>query len=171
MTKKNLGLLCAASVSALLLAGGAANAVSNTITLTGTVPQMCSLAVTTQAAATGIALDTTATALAVGSVDETCNDDTGYSVAMVTTNGTTSGLLKSTAGADDAAHALSYTVKYDGVVATPVAGTVKVTDVTAPVGGTGTVTKPITIAFTGASAANSAATDYTDTLTFAMTAK
>ncbi len=170
MNKITLCFLGAVSASALLLAGGAANA-ANTITLTGTVPQLCSLAANTEAAATGMALDTTATALVVGSVDETCNDDTGYSVAMVTTNGLTSGLLKSSAGTDDAAHALSYTVKYDGVVETPVAGTVKVTDVSAPVGGTGTVNKPITIAYTGATAANSAAADYTDTLTFSMTAK
>ncbi|MEJ0028380.1 MAG: spore coat protein U domain-containing protein [Rhizomicrobium sp.] len=170
MNNKNLGLLGAVSVSALLLVGGAANA-ANTITLTGTVPQMCSLAVNAVAGGTGIALETSATALAVGSVDETCNDDAGYTVAMVTTNGTTSGLLKSTAGTDDAAHALSYTVKYDGVAAIPVAGTVDVTDVSAPVSGSGTVTKPITIGYTGATAANSAAGDYTDTLTFAMTAK
>ncbi|MEI9990996.1 MAG: hypothetical protein WDM86_13250 [Rhizomicrobium sp.] len=169
MNKKTLGLLGAVSVSALLLAGGAANA-ANTITLTGTVPQMCSLTANPDADATGMPLQTSQTALDIGSVDETCNDDTGYSVAMVTTNGTTSGMLKS--GTGDTAHELGYVVKYDGVVATPVAGSATVTDVTAPVGGTtGTVNKPITISYTGASAANSAAADYTDTLTFSMTAK
>ncbi len=170
MNKLALGLLGAVSVSALLFAGGAANA-ANTITLIGTVPQLCSLDVVAAGAATGIALDTTATALAVGSVNETCNDDAGYSVDMATTNGTTSGMLKSTAGADDAAHTISYAVKYAGVVATPASGTVTVTDADAAVAGTGTVNKPITIAYTGATAANSAAADYTDTLTFTMTAK
>src|SRR5437899_13055961 len=96
-----LRLLGAACTFILLVGGDAANA-ANTITLTGTVPVLCSLAVNTFPAATGIALQTTTAALAVGSVDETCNDDAGYSVAMVTTNGTTTGLFVT--GIGDARH-------------------------------------------------------------------
>jgi hypothetical protein len=170
MTKFNLAALGASSAIALLFAAGAANALPvNTITLTGTVPQTCSLAANTDSGATGIALQTSATALDVGSVDETCNDDSGYSVSMTTTNGATGGLFET--GSGDTAHQLAYTVTYGGVAASPIAGVATVTDVDAAVGGTGVVNKPITIAYTGASAALSAAADYTDTLTFAMTAK
>jgi hypothetical protein len=168
MSKRALRYLGAASTFALLVGGDAANAV-NTITLTGTVPQMCSLAVNTLPAATGIALQTTTAALAVGSVDETCNDDAGYTVDMVTTNGATTGLL--TTGSADAAHRLAYTVKYATVAAPFTASSATVTDVNAAVGGTGTVNKALTIGYTGATPALSQATDYTDTLTFTMTAK
>jgi len=74
-------LLGASSAVALLFAAGAAEALPvNTITLTGTVPQTCNLNANTDAGATGIAFQTSATALDVGSVDETCNDDSGCSV-------------------------------------------------------------------------------------------
>ena len=168
MSKKALRLLGAASTFALLIGGDTANAV-NTITLTGTVPVMCSLAVNTLPAATGIALQTTTAALAVGSVDETCNDDAGYSVDMVTTNGTTTGLFIT--GIGDAPHQVAYTVKYATVSAPFTASSATVTDTAAPVGGSGTVNKSITIGYTGAGPSKSAATDYTDTLTFTMTAK
>jgi hypothetical protein len=161
-----LRLLGAACTFTLLIGGDAANA-ANTITLTGTVPVLCSLAVNTLPAATGIALQTTTAALAVGSVDETCNDDAGYSVAMVTTNGTTTGLFVT--GIGDARHQVAYTVT---TVSAPfTGGSATLTDSVAPVGGTGTVNKAIAIGYTGVTAAISAATDYTDTLTFTMTAK
>ena len=105
MHKYALRLLGTACVSALLFASGAANA-ANSITLTGTIPQLCSLSVNTGAGATGIALQTSQAALAVGSVDEACNDDAGYTVDMVTTNGVTSGIFKS--GVGDATHSLPY---------------------------------------------------------------
>lgn len=168
MSKMTLRLLGAASVSALLFGSGAANAV-NTITLTGTVPNVCSLSVNAAAGATDIALQTSQTALAVGSVDETCNDDSGYTVSMVTTHGVTSGMF--TTGIGDATRQLNYVVKYAGVVATPIAGFVTVTDVIARVAGSGTVNKAVTISFTAAALTLVKATDYSDTLTFAMTAK
>ena len=56
-----LRLLGAACTFILLIGGDAANA-ANTITLTGTVPVLCSLAVNTLPAATGIALQTTTAA-------------------------------------------------------------------------------------------------------------
>ena len=168
MSKKALRYLGAASVFALLIGGDAANAV-NTITLVGTVPQMCSLVANTAGGATGIALQTTTAALAVGTVDETCNDDSGYTVDMVTTNGATTGLF--TTGNADAQHRLAYTVKYATVSAPFTASSATVTDVSAAVGGTGTVNKAVTIGYTGATPALSQATDYTDTLTFTMTAK
>jgi hypothetical protein len=160
--------LAAASTIALLIGCDVATA-GNAITLTGTVPQSCSLVANTGAGATGIALQTTQTALAVGSVDESCNDDAGYTVGMVTTNGVTSGMFKS--GVGDATHQLVYNIKYAGVAATPIAGFVNVTDTSARVGGTGTVNKPVTIAFTGATSALASGADYSDTLTFTMTAK
>src|SRR6266550_3813102 len=126
MSKKALRLLGAACTFALLIGGDAANAV-NTITLTGTVPVLCSLSVNTLGAATGIALQTTTAALAVGSVDETCNDDAGYSVDMVTTNGATTGMFKT--GSGDAQHRLAYTVKYATVSAPFTASSATVTDV------------------------------------------
>jgi hypothetical protein len=168
MSKKALRYLGAASVFALLVGGDAANA-ATTIILTGTVPVMCSLVTNTLAGASGIALQTTAAALAVGSVDETCNDDAGYSVAMVTTNGVTTGMFKT--GSGDAQHRLAYTVKYATVAAPFVATSATVTDVVAAVGGTGTVNKAVTIGYTAATPALSQATDYTDILTFTMTAK
>ena len=168
MSKNALRYLGAASVFALLIGGDAANA-ATTIVLTGTVPVLCSLVTTTLPAATGVALQTTTAALAVGSVDETCNDDSGYSVAMVTTNGATTGLF--TTGIADAAHQVDYTVKYATVAAPFNASSATVTDTTAPVGGSGTVNKAVTIGYTGVNASISAATNYTDTLTFTMTAK
>ena len=168
MTKNTLRILGAASVFALLFGSGEANAAA-TITLTGTVPQLCSLSVNASVGAAGIALQTTTAALAVGSVDESCNDDIGYTVGMVSANGITSGMFKT--GTGDATHQLVYTVSYGGVAVTPIAGFVMVTDTSARVGGTGTVNKAITIGFTAATAALSAGTTYTDTLTFTMTAK
>ena len=168
MRKTTLRLLGAVSISALLFGGGAANA-ANTIVLTGTVPIVCSLSANTAAAATGIALQTTTAGLAVGSVDETCNDVAGYTVGMTSANGITSGMFKT--GPGDATHQLVYNVTYNGVAVTPIAGFVTVTDVSAPVAGSGTVNKAVAIGFTGASSSLVPATDYTDTLTFAMAAK
>ena len=172
MSKNALRYLGAASVFALLVGGDAANAV-NTITLTGTVPVMCSLVANTAGGATGVALQTTNAALAVGSVDETCNADAGYTVDMVTTNGLantlTTGLF--TTGSGNAAHQVVYTVKYATVAAPFTAGSATVTDTVAPVGGSGTINRAVTIGYTGVNASISAATNYTDTLTFTMTAK
>ena len=174
MSKKALRYLGAASVFALLVGGDAANA-ANTIILTGTVPVMCSLVTTTAGGATGVALQTSNAALAVGSVDETCNDDAGYTVDMVTTNGLantlTTGLFTTGGPGADAAHQVVYTVKYATVAAPFTIGSARVTDTVAPVGGTGTVNRAVTIGYTGVDASISAATDYTDTLTFTMTAK
>ena len=167
MSKKALRYLGTASVFALLVGGDAANAV--TIVLTGTVPVMCSLVTNTAGGATGVALQTTTAGLVVGSVDETCNDDAGYSVAMVTTNGATTGMFKT--GSGNASHRVAYTVKYATVAAPFTAASATVTDVAAPVGGSGTVNRAVTIDYTGVDASISAATNYTDTLTFTMTAK
>ena len=83
----------------------------------------------------------------------------------------THGLTVRPEGNGDAQHRLAYTVKYATVSAPFTAGSATVTDVSAAVGGTGTVNKAVTIGYTGATPALSQATDYTDTLTFTMTAK
>ena len=168
MNKTTSCFLGAGSVLGLLFGGGLANA-AGTIGLTGTVPIVCTLTANTAAGATGIALQTNAIALAIGSVDETCNDDAGYTVGMTSANGITSGMFKT--GPGDATHQLIYTVKYDGVAVTPIAGFVAVTDVTARVAGSGTVNKAITIGFAAAGASLIPASTYSDTLTFTMTAK
>ena len=142
---------------------------SQSLVLTGNVDTSCTLVVT-GSGNNGFDIGVTETAKLVGTVEEICNDPNGYTVTMTTTNGTTSGLLKSANAKDE----MIYDVKY-GDSPTAVTITDKSAEVTTAVGpsvgsdGRGAV-KNVKIAYRG-SRYTLHATDYTDTLTFTIAAR
>jgi len=169
MTKTLLRTTCALALVASafgLQLNGADAATTGSITLQGVISQSCNITVNSQTGYNALDLTQSPTNLNVAIVNEQCNDPKGYTVAMTTANGTTTGLLKgSVAGNPDT---VSYTVTYNGAAVTLAGSTAQVTNVAAKTA-TGGVNKNLNIAYTGN--ANLGADTYTDTLTFTITAK
>jgi len=150
---------------ALIATGASARAATTgTLVLSGTIGQVCSIAVAPQGIASALDLNIAQTALVVASITETSNDNAGYKVNLNTANGTSTGIFKGTAGNTDT---LAYTVLYNGVTETFVGGNVQVTNVTTrtPTGG---VVKPVALTYGAGAGLNS--DTYTDTLTVTLTA-
>ena len=145
---------------------GVEAATTGTITLSGLIAQSCNITVTPQTGYNALDLTASPANLNVAIVNEQCNDPKGYTVAVTTANGTTTGVLKGAiAGNPDT---VSYTMTYNGGAVTLAGSSATVTDVTAKTAAAG-VNKNLNIAYTGN--ANLGADTYSDTLTFTITAK
>lgn len=137
---------------------------TGSITIYGTVPLTCSIAVTQLGATAGSPLDLTNnyTDQAIATVAETCNRHAGYVVTVETANGSASGRLVGGVSSDS----LSYSLKYNGSNVGFSGGIATVTDANAKANN---VVRNVTLSLTGDGTL--AADTYTDSLTFTITAK
>lgn len=151
-----------------MAAGAFAGTATGTLNLTGTVPQTVDITVYPLSAASTLALDTTATDLAVASIVATTNDPNGFDVTVTSANG---GNLQGTGPSDALAYTIDTSPNSSGgpYTAANLTGATAILSQTSRTAITG-VTQYLFINYTGDPTLNSA-TNYTDTLTFTITGK
>lgn len=158
---KNLKLIVLAS---LILAYATCKwsnaATTGSITISGVVPKVVSITVTSVAGFNTLDLTSTQTALTVANVQEQSNDSLGYSVTIASAN---AGKLV------NGSNNIAYAAKYNNVSFTLSTTPVTVTTQRAQTVVVNT-TKPLTIAYTGVPSANMMSGTYSDTLTFTVSA-
>jgi hypothetical protein len=172
MTRKIAGGVLGMSLLAAVPAAMAAT--SAQLTLTGTVQQILAITVNPTASATGLDLTGTVTALKVATVIAEANNPTGYSVSVSSLNqgasdcGAANGpcFHSPTATTNDD---LSFSLLRNAVAVafTGASGTFVSTTARSAVGGDSYDAK---ITYDGTSANLDQATDYSETLTFSITA-
>ena len=160
--------LAFATVSSLALTpSGPAD--SATLVLSGAVLANCTVTVTEFNSPQALDLSVAQTDLKVAEVVERCNDKDGYTVTMRSANAFSAGIAQARLESISDPEIVNYTLDYDAVPVTFVAGDSTVTDSnskTVPAG----VTKDLTLSY--AVNANLASdTSYTDTLTITLAAK
>ena len=140
-------------------------ALSGNITISGTVANNTSITVASHAGYNTLDIAGGVTDQQVATATETCNDKLGYKVTLTTLNAGsgTAAFLKGPAGNTDTA---PYTMTYNGVAVTLVAGSAVVTSVTAKTPSTG-VTKNLNVTIP---AIWVNADTYTDTITLTIAA-
>lgn len=152
--KKIIGLALAMSTSFVFAA------TSGNLLLQGTVPALLSIEVTAEALASSLPLDTTQTDSKVATVNEKSNSNTGYKVNISSAN----------AGAlvheSQASSFINYSLSYDGSAVDLANGDEFVFSSAASVD----VNKDIDISYTGVPHENLIEGDYTDTVTFTISA-
>lgn len=139
-------------------------ATSDDLKLKGKVPKKVSIVVNPEAVAMNLDLEADAEDLLVATVDENSNSADGYKITAQSAN--SGNLRNSNPGAVD----ISYTMKYEGV-SVVLTGTspVEVKNTTAP---TSTLTdnSDVEISYTGAPHETRVSGNYTDTITFTISA-
>ena len=135
-------------------------ATTGNLLLKGTVPAVLSIAVAPEAVASNLPLDTTQTDTKVASVNEVSNSNTGYQVAISSQN---LGMLVHDSVTSSS---INYGLKYDGA-AVDLSSTDTFTFGTAA---SVDVNKDIEISYTGVPHANLIQGNYTDTVTFTISA-
>jgi hypothetical protein len=140
----------------------AAATASGNLTLSGSIPDTVSIAVTPSGNYNNLSLATTAVDSVVASVAESSNASAGYTILAKSANA--SKLVHST----DNSQSIGYTLKYgssSALTLTAVDQAVK----TQSTGGIYTaVASAVSISYTGAAAASKRAGTYTDTITFTI---
>lgn len=134
-------------------------ATTGTLLFKGTVPQVLSVAVTTETIATSLPLDTSQTNTKIATVQEKSNSQTGYKVTISSTN---QGKLVRTGGSEQFAYSMSYnnaTLNLNSSVV-----------LTNPASSAVSVNKDVRITYTGVPNEQMVAGDYVDTLTFTIAA-
>lgn len=128
------------------------------LNLKGTIGQVVDISISADAGATTLDLTTTASDLKVADVTEQSNSNTGYSVTVTSANG---GNLEHSNGDQ-----FPYTMKYDGSAVDLSSGS------TFTNGTTGLIdtTKEASVSYTGQAASTLVSGDYTDTVTFTISA-
>lgn len=150
--------------AALLLVIGTSSlhaATTGSVTLSGLVPKVVSIAVTPVAPYNTLDLTTTQANLPVANVQEQSNDTDGYTVTVSSLN---AGLLKN--GVVDS---LVYTAKYNAVSFALTVAPVTVTSVGSSVSIVD-VTKSLTIGYTGVPSVSLMNGSYSDTITLSIVA-
>lgn len=135
-------------------------ATSGNLLLKGTVPALLSIEVTAEALAASLPLDTTQTASKVATVNEKSNSNTGYKVNITSSNA--GNLVHESV----ASSFIPYDLNYDGSSVDLVNGDEFVFGSSASVD----VNKDIDISYTGVPHENLIEGEYTDTVTFAISA-
>jgi hypothetical protein len=156
-------IVVAVALVATTLTGLAA--MSGNIIISGTVPNNTSITVASQAGYNTLDIANGVTAQLVAIATETSNDKLGYTVKLTTANAPagTAAFLKGPAGNTDTA---PYTMTYNGVAVTLVAGSATVTTVSAKTG-SGGVAKNLNVTIP---AVWVNADTYTDTITLTIAA-
>lgn len=135
------------------------------ITLTGVVQEKVEVTVTAESGSSSLDLTTNQTDLKVATVTEYCNMAGGYTLDIQTSTASASPSFYSPTTTQE----LVYSVKYDGNVVTFDSNGLA-DDVSSGTQTTsGALSKDLTISYSGSSAALTAASDYSDTLTFTIT--
>lgn len=149
-----LAVLASLSFSALA-------ATTDDLKLKGKVPKKLSILVTPTSNALDIPLETTQTALPVASVNEKSNSNSGYKITADSLN---DGKL---VNQQDTTQSVTYTMNYDGT-AVDLTTTDEVKNVSAS--GVHDDDSAVTIAYTGADHETRVEGNYTDTITFTISA-
>lgn len=156
----NLGSL-SISIISLVLTPAAYGGTTGTVTISGLIPINTSIAVTAASGSNTLNLSSTAINQIVATVAEASNSTTGYKVTLASAN---AGILKNgTVGS------ITYTAKYDGLDVTLLANGTEVTN-TGTTNSVVSVTKDLSISYTGVVATSLMAGTYSDTLTFTIAA-
>ncbi len=135
-------------------------ATTGNLLLKGTVPALLSIAVTPEPLASTLPLDTTQTDSKVATVNEKSNSNTGYKVNISSTNG--GNLVHDSV----ASSFINYSLTYDGNAVNLSAGDEFIFSSASSVD----TNKDIDISYTGVPHANLIEGDYTDTVTFTISA-
>ncbi|MBC7397095.1 MAG: fimbrial protein [Bdellovibrionales bacterium] len=148
-------------VGLLLVSSAAQAATTGTLSLSGTIANVISIAVAAAGAASTLDLTATQTNLVVATVTENSNSNTGYTISARSTN---TGTIKHATATDNVA----YTMKYAGGTATSLT-TVDQTVKTQSTGGVySAVSSSVSVSYTGN--ASLRAGSYSDTITFTIAA-
>ena len=148
---KNLFFAISLTLSSL----SALAATTGSLLFKGTVPQVLSIAVTTETIATSLPLDTSQTNTKIATVQEKSNSQTGYKVTISSAN---QGKLVRTGGSEQFAYSMSYNNATLNLV------------LTNPASSAASVNKDVRITYTGVPNEQMVAGDYVDTLTFTIAA-
>ena len=166
MTKKRIIILAIVGVLSMVAVGGAFAQTTAVLNLQGTIAENIAISVF-DAGANSLDLTTTAVDVKIADAYETSNVYNGYTIKIASTNGAAgSGLLQGTPGNPDT---VTYTIKYDTVVA-DLTGVLAVKTVGPGIKSDGSTAVDVEISYT-AVAADFFADDYTDDLTFTITAQ
>jgi hypothetical protein len=144
-------------------------ATTGSIAISGSVPGILEISITSEAIAHSLPLTQTVSDLPVATVVERSNKKAGYTVELESANAKASGLAAPTLTSGETGDVLPYSIKYDGAPVTFSGGSAVVSDTSAKTNASG-VSKPVTISFSGASYFLDEST-YGDTLTFTIIAK
>jgi len=144
-------------------------ATSGSLALSGNVPAIIEISVTSEPGSLTLPLTTTIADREVATVNERSNKKAGYTVLLESASAlaaqTASPALRSVESAD----VLPYSIKYDGITVVFTGGVAVVSDVSTRTNAAG-LTKSVTVSFDGASYFLDEST-YGDTLTFTIVAK
>lgn len=143
------------------LSFSAFSATSDDLKLKGKVPKKLSILVSPETVAMNLDLETSQTALLVASVNEKSNSNTGYKITADSLN---NGAL---VNQQDNTQSVTYSMTYDGV-AVDLASTDEVKNVSAS--GVHDNDSDVEIAYTGAAHETRVEGNYTDTITFTISA-
>lgn len=144
----------------VLATGSAMAATTGNLLLKGTVPAVLSISVSPEAVASNLPLDTTQADTKVASINEVSNSNTGYNVSISSQN------LGKLVHSSVTSSSINYGLKYDS-------NSVDLSSTDTFTFGTASsvdVIKDIEISYTGIPHANLIQGDYTDTVTFTISA-
>jgi len=153
MKKLLTTILALASVSSFA-------ATSGNLLLKGTVPALLSIDVSAEALAASLPLDTTQTDSKVATINEKSNSNTGYKVNITSSN------AGSLVHESVSSSFITYALSYDGSAVDLVNGDEFVFGTSSSVD----VNKDVDISYTGVPHENLIEGEYTDTVTFAISA-
>lgn len=156
-------------VLAAMVTTSVMGATSGNLGLSGSVPVILELSVSTNPAAAALTPSSNVSSVSIGTVTETCNDADGYTVLLSSSHGVTEGANAGVLVGGATGEQLNYNLSYNGQSVNFSSGTALVTDAFSKTAALGD-SKAVSISYDGT--ANNLATDtYTDTLTFTIAAK
>lgn len=153
---RKLGFL----VFGLLLSQAGFSATTGNLLLKGTVPELLAITVTPEALASSLPLDTTQTDSKVATINEQSNSNTGYQVSISSTN--LGKLVHESVGSSS----INYSLKYDGNTVDLANGD----SYTYATSSSVDVDRDVEISYTGVPHTQLIEGDYTDTVTFTISA-
>jgi hypothetical protein len=160
-------LVAAALVAALGFQASAATTAS--IAISGSVPAIIEISVTSEAISQNLPLTQNISDLPIATVVERSNKKAGYTVVLESANAKASGLAGPTLTSGETQDVLPYSIKYNGNAVNFSGGSAVVSDASAKTDASG-ISKPVTVSYSGASYFLDEST-YGDTLTFTIIAK
>jgi hypothetical protein len=156
------------ALTALVLLEASA-ATTGSIAISGSIPAIIELSVSSESVASNLPLTQTVSDLKVATVNERSNKKAGYTVVLESANAKSAGSSSPSLVSSETLDTLPYSIKYDGNAVTFTGGSAIVSDASAKTLASG-VDKPVTVSFDGAAHFLDESV-YGDTLTFTIIAK
>lgn len=152
-----------------LIAFPSAAATTGSIAISGSVPAIIEITVTSESVAQNLPLTQTVSDLKVATVVERSNKKAGYTVVLESANAKASGSSSASLKSTETNDALPYSIKYNGNAVSLTGGSAVVSDASAKTAAVG-VSKELTVSFNGADNFLDEST-YSDTMTLTIIAK